>query len=430
MRTELDSCTLCGGTTRQLKAHRSRLSFGARLPAALAFPFTPAGLLALFVLAAIPASLSGALWPLPFFAKTLGFGFWVLTFWSMMFHIIRLTARGETDISIPDVTEVSTDVVLPAIRGFIASSFVWAPAALYVAKRYGADGFFHAGQLVRDPVFWLVAVAGITYSPMAVLVGATGGGLVRILNPVVIVAYIQRIPRSYATAVAALAGLFGLRLLLGGVALLIMKIPVPFLSHWVAEVIELYPAFVMARVVGLLLYLHGDALDYGMADDYFEPVIATEPRGSLTLTGSARRDIDNLRPAPPEPTVAATGIAATLEEVKRSVDGNDVDRAVEIYSGAPQFAPHQLPSSYHFAVGQGAATRGNYPLAVRALTAASETDPSDPIAPRAFVVLARVYGERMNDARKANAIYQFVIERYPGTSAAQFALTRMSPVKA
>ncbi len=429
LRTELDSCVLCGGTTRQLKVHRSRVSLAQRLPQALLFPFTRSALMSLVAVSAVTAVLGWFFWNAIIFAKLFCLLLWMGAFWSTMFHIIRLTARGEDELSAPDQSEIFSDVFVPAIRGIAATAVIWAPAAWYVYRFSGWTFGGPALPLLKDPVIWALVAAGAVYAPMALLVAASGGGLLRILNPLLVVGYILRVGRDYAVVVAAMAGLFGVRVLLGVAAFFVEKAPVPFIAPWVAELLALYAPFVMARVLGLLLHVRGDALGYGMDEDYLEPVLRDDARGTLALSDAPRTQTE-----PPKPGssnyVPATGIGMTLEALKRAVDSNDVDRAVELYAAAPLFSPQQLAPAYHFAVGQGAATRGNYPLAVRALTAASETDPSDPIAPRAFVVLARVYGERMNDSRKADAIYQFVIERYPGTSAAQFALTRMSPVKA
>jgi hypothetical protein len=428
LRTELDSCVLCGGTTRQLKVHRSRVTLAQRLPQALLFPFGKSALMSLVAVSAVIGVLGWFFWNAIIFVKLFCFVLWMGTFWSTIFHIIRLTARGEDELSAPDFSELYNDVVVPAVRGVAATGVVWIPA-WYIYRHSGWVFGTSAMPLLTDPVIWLLVVAGAAYAPMALVIAASGGGVLRILNPVYVFGYIARVGRDYAVVALAIAGLFGVRVLLGIAGHYVAKAPVPVVAPWVAELLSLYAPFAMARVLGLLLHVRGDVLGYGMNEDYLEPVLRDDARGTLNFSGTERKN-----QPPPAPGasnyVPATGIGATLEALRRAVDTNDVDRAVELYAAAPLFTPQQLAPAYHFAVGQGAATRGNYPLAVRALTAASETDPSDPIAPRAFVVLARVYGERMNDSRKADAIYQFVIERYPGTSAAQFALTRMSPVKA
>ncbi len=427
LRTELDSCVLCGGTTRQLKVHRSRVSLLARLPQAFLFPFTRSALLSMVAVSAVTGALGWLFWSSVFIVfKAIAFIVWMGTFWTTMFHLIRLSARGEDDVGPPEFTEAYSDLFLPAVRGVVATSLIGAPAAWYVYKTFGWENP-NPLLLAQDPILWLLLLVGVAYGPMALMVAAAGGGLLRILNPVLIFAYIARVGRDYALAVAALGVLFILRVLLGVVGVFVTKAPVPVVAGWVAELLALYAPFAMARVLGTLLHVRGDVLGYGMPEDYLEPVLRDEARGSLTFADGRR---SGGAPSTSGEPAASNGIGAIMEAVRRAVDANDVDRAVELYASAPEFAPHQLRPTYHFAIGQGAATRGNYPLAVRALTAASEADPADPIAPRAFVVLARVYGERMNEPRKADAIYQFVIERYPGTSAAQFALTRMSPVKA
>jgi len=65
---------------------------------------------------------------------------------------------------------------------------------------------------------------------------------------------------------------------LAGLAL--AKVGIPFLPRWVAEMVSLYPTFIAARVLGTLLFVRGEALDWGCAEEYQVPVLAgVQPRG-------------------------------------------------------------------------------------------------------------------------------------------------------
>src|SRR3712207_8330124 len=57
------------------------------------------------------------------------------------------------------------------------------------------------------------------------------------------------------------------------------------ITRWLAQVLECLVVFVMARVLGLLLFTRGDALGYGAASDYVTPVLPADatPRTSLRV---------------------------------------------------------------------------------------------------------------------------------------------------
>ena len=100
-------------------------------------------------------------------------------------------------------------------------------------------------------------------------------------------------------------------------------------------------------------------------------------------------------------------------------------RALEVLRLPENLA--SLPAASHVAVGQKAAAVGDYPLAVRALKQVAQLTPEDPLAPRACVILARLYGERLGDEASALKLYRHVAGRYPGTDAARFAQSRLKP---
>ncbi|MBI5479488.1 MAG: hypothetical protein HY906_11560, partial [Deltaproteobacteria bacterium] len=83
------------------------------------------------------------------------------------------------------------------------------------------------------------------------------------------------------------------------------------------------------------------------------------------------------------------------------------------------------PPARHVAVGRAAAAAKEYHLAGRALRAAADEAPDDPEAQRAWVLLARVYADKLGDAARARQIYGYVLERYPGTEAAAFARAQL-----
>jgi tetratricopeptide (TPR) repeat protein len=185
------------------------------------------------------------------------------------------------------------------------------------------------------------------------------------------------------------------------------------LSSWLSTSLECLVAFVMARVLGLLLYTRGDALGYGDPRDYLTPLLDAAPSTSLRVQGAP-------------PPVAQVAPDARLQELARAVQARDVLEALSLYA-ALSLPKTAIAPELHLFVGQAAATYEDYPLAVRALESAADVAPDDPIAPRALVLLARVLGERMRELTRARDVYQYIVDRYPDTDASRFAQARLPP---
>jgi hypothetical protein len=226
-------------------------------------------------------------------------------FWGLLFGIVRQAARGEARIEPPEVSDVLDDVFRPALLGALATAIVWVPA---LACRFMRPG--GTEPVTADPVYWLIAVVGVLYAPMAFLHAAMGGSALRMLNPIAITAAAVRLGGDYLVmvGVSVLLVIAGLALdLLGGLAFG----DIPVLSSLLRELLGLIAPLVLARSLGLLLYVRGDAIGLGLPEDYLEPVMpGVAPRGSAP-SRAAPETTDRVdpaggakRPAPPVPPLA------------------------------------------------------------------------------------------------------------------------------
>jgi hypothetical protein len=447
---------LCGEGATPLVAPRSVLRpLSERLLSAPAWPLGKSVLMSLVALAGFRALLSyRGFAPVP--AQAVVGGASVGAFWAYIFYIVRHTAAGQAGLGVPEFRDVKEDLFAPATKGAAATAVIWVPAALYLLATNGWDFMaLFAPGVFRDPVLWLLVLVGIVYCPMALVAAATDIELVGMLNPLQIFRYIAKAGRDYVVTVVALA----LMAIPGAfikfvVAPMLQALPVPFLCRWLAEAASLYVPFVMARILGTLLHVHGDALDWGNPSDYDEPVLpGVRPRGTAPPSASPRSSqpvapvaVDHsaepmieLPLAEPLPTVMATevptgelplgepGAAHTppTTEIGRALAAQDLPRAMSLYEESRQ-AAQQLAPDEHFVVGQAAASAGRFPLAVRALKAAAYS--THAIAPRALVILARVYGEGMHDPDSAERLFHETVKRYPGTAAAAFAQQQLSQI--
>ncbi|WP_224245921.1 tetratricopeptide repeat protein [Hyalangium gracile] len=441
--TEYLSCGLCQGRAMPRVVHRSRTPLAQRLRKAWRYPFNQTGMAVLiglsFLLTVCRWAAEATFLLLKFLPMVIGLGI----FWGAFFHIVRTTARGEHEMDTPDYSEVFSDCVVPAMRGLVGTSLLWVPGLLYLryVRRWDVSkpmddllskpAFYVTGglpqldwsQVVWDPVLWLIVLAGALYLPMVLLLSAAGKSVWTMLNPLAVLGAARRLGRDFLLTLGALAVL-AVALVVGQlVATGLLRLELPLFSRWAAELVTCIAPFLMAHVLGLLLYSRGDELGYGAPSDYLEPVLgATRPR----VEAPALR-VAPAAPAEPAPEASAS-LTETLSALTQAVGAQDSGKALALYAGLsePRFLK-QVEPAHHLFVGQAAVAQGQYPLAVKALETAADVAPDGPEASRALVLLARVYGERLKEPERAASIYRYVVHRYPNTDASRFASRHLSP---
>ncbi len=442
---DLLSCRACGGRAEAIIVHRSeQASLADRLGNVWRYPFTQHGLalvLAVGTFLTVFSYLTQAAFILGrWFPAALGAGI----FWGSFLAIVRASARGENDVPLPEFSEVGADWIAPALRGLLATSVVWFPLVAYLVlvggwnvlqyvDRLMEDPMFFATgkfqsipgeQLLKDPVAWVMGVAGLVYLPIALVLAATGTSLLDILNPLRGVRAIRALGRDYGVTLGALFTLGLVFLVVRFVTSEIRALDLGIGTRWPAEVLEVFVPFIMARVLGLLVYTRGDVLGYGPPSDYLTPVLR-DATPSTSLRGES-----HLPPAPEAMGATTSEAPAPTEQVQalaRAVEKRDISLALALYQMLDGVPPSAIAPALHLFVGQASATEGQYELAVRALESAADVAPDDPIAPRALTLLARVLGERMQDAARAEDIYRYIVDRYPDTDASRFAQARLPP---
>ena len=289
---------------------RAAQPFTRRLGLAFDFPLGSTGIIALAFVGFVRAltSYAGA-------ASLAGAGAFALRqglYWAFVFFIIRGVASGERRMGVFDFSDIHSDLIAPAGKGIFATAVIWIPAAIYVYLK-ADEGI--AGLLTypfyRDPTVWMLALLGALYAPMALIAAATDLGFGHLLNPIFIFQSIYRMGRDYFVAVAAAGAVVligaGIAALVGAATALI---PVPFVGRWLSFTAELYPPFVAAGILGLLLHVHGEVLDWGRAEEYQVPLLRwAEPCGQLRPQAESQPE-----PPAPRPAVvlAAPGFAPDL----------------------------------------------------------------------------------------------------------------------
>ncbi|ATB37440.1 hypothetical protein CYFUS_002862 [Cystobacter fuscus] len=435
---DLIACRACGQQAETLLVHRSRQQpLAERMRTAVRYLLNRhalAMLLAIGTILTLLAFLTRASFILARLAPAvLLFG----VFWGCFFAILRASARGETDIPLPEYNDLISDWLQPSLRGLVATSAVWLPFGVYLVCFSGWDahayisrlsddpmfyatGTFHAlpwEQLREDPIVWVLGLAGLVYLPMGLIQGAIGAPFLEMINPVRGVRAMLRLGRDYTTTLGVLfvLGLAGLVTYALGASL--RALDLGLLTRWLAELVELPVPLLMAHVLGLLLHTRGDALGYGASSEYLTPVLpGAAPSTTLRVEGLGLPEAETA--PPPE---------LRIQELTQAVSARDIPRALALYAEIHFLPRAALPPAVHLFVGQAAASQQQHALAVRALEAAADSAPEDPLAPRALVLLARVLGERMQEPGRAQEVYRYIVERYPDTDASRFARVRLPP---
>ncbi|MCP3097752.1 hypothetical protein LZ198_02550 [Myxococcus sp. K15C18031901] len=434
---ELVACGACGGTTQPLLVHRGVVPLTRRLRGIWRYPFTSSGLQLLvgvsLFLAAV-AWMTRVSFPVARIPLVVLYGG---VFWATFFGVVRGSARGDTSLEAPDFSDIFRDALLPGLRGLATFAIVWLPALGYALLTQRAPnaalGMFYwyiewslPPALVADPVFWVLVVMGALWLPMALLMTAAGQPPWAIVDPRLGWRLLQGLGRDYWVATGALAVLGVLHAVAHGVATGLRLLDLTLISDLLAEAVTLVVPLLAAHVLGLLLYVRGDSVGYGVARDYVEPVLGgTRPRRRVAPLGEAMPTAQTAQVV--EAATEARATSAQLADLGAAVEARDVPRAMALYAELGQLPALRIPPAHHLFVGQVAATEGDFPLAVQALERAADVAPDDPTAPRALVLLARVLGERMNDVARAEEVYRYVLHRYPDTNAARFASERVRP---
>lgn len=300
---ELTVCMLCRELAAPLTRHREEeASYAARLPAALAWPVTGDVWISLVAVIAFAFVCN-------FFGSP-GARLASLGLYAASYAIIRMTAAGQEEFFVESSSVL--DLIGPVLKSALVYVMLGAIALVYVWKVKPAGGGVLSYLL--DPVLLGLALAAFIWGPMATLMTACHAPLGRMLNPVLVAAYIVKLGTDYWLALIVLFVLGVAGSVLGLVATAVLTpLPIPFLENALVSFLNAYVAFVSARALGMLLFVRGDRLGYGPESDYRTPILgATQPRGALAPRGEPGfGPALAAAPAPAAVATAALGNTAT-----------------------------------------------------------------------------------------------------------------------
>lgn len=390
------ACTRCRGLTDPITVRRAlRHPFLSTLPDALIFPVAQGGWMTLLGAAVVFWGLS----KLGFLGALFAFGLQ----WGLVFSVIKRTSHEPDPLLPPGFDGLLEDIFLPALRAVLGFAIIWVPAALWIGATTERAADLLGGAWLTDPVLWLLLLVGVAWAPAALTAAAVCDSTLSILDPRVPLSLARRLGGDYALLLGvALVAAVG-HVLLGLLGALVAAQPVPIVAGVAARALGLWAPLVFARAAGLLLWTCGDALDYGPPGDYQVPVLAgVAPRGKAPPT-LAPAAIDHA-PEPIELPIERTGHAA-----------EPADLRAEPAPPPPPFVPD--PRAL-FEEARAAAAAGRYDEAASLLREAA-ADEAHPVAPTAWLVLGRLYRNRMGHPEAGRQALEYLVARWPDAEPAR-----------
>ncbi len=335
-------CLRCGGFGRPITRPVRVAPFWEMFPAFLKAIFSPAGLIQLLAVALV---LYLASW-LPGIGRVLG----LFVYISYFFRVIASAAQGGEKLPDPDDFLGIGSVVAPVLRFFVATTTIWLPALLYVLTFIGLRSLLEDPGALSSPVLVVLLLCGLCYFPAAIIAAAIAESVLAVINPMITIRMILRIPGQYALATFVCGALTVIDFLgVNAIAAALPSIPIamPILIQMLGLVIPVFNGMILGRLI-YQNHEHFGILPAGASEEPEWP--EAKPRGKLdpsTKVGASEvRPLEiafDSTPEVPAPgAVPAAEPASVVEldpEAFSSVDlpSTDLDPPAETFSAASGF---------------------------------------------------------------------------------------------
>jgi len=444
-------CCLCRGEARQITTHRSSRSYASWLLDALAYPLTR-GLIPLVATAVILSLLFFGVpkifdpdRPQPSVA--------------LQTKTATPAAAGAADtahrVAKDDASSrLPSTLIYPAVRAFIIFLFVvliaarmprsgrrdpmpyalpfkalattlvvWLPGVAYlVLVQKGMPD----ARTFGEPLPLLhVALAGV-FLPVAVLGAAADNPWREIVNPFRVFTWAWNVGWRYWLTVMFLAALAALGLHLGKYMSAIERaVFIPGVQTFVAELVVMIPFAMVGRLAGWLLFVHGEAFDWGLPADYQDPVLKADATG---IRKSLAGDAESAEGATTtSPAVREKPESSLARDVIMHMEEKNFSRALKIYASRPSWTPTLFTDRHLFDLGSAAVRAKKYDEAERLLLAAEAK--GGLLTPRALLSLAGLYADALHAPEKAVEIYRRIVDKFPSSDQAKVAARKLEEGK-
>jgi hypothetical protein len=262
---EISICVHCGGYGRRIMRPKHIAKFWAMFPQFLRAIFSQAGLIQLFAVALVMCIAS----PLP----GLGSPIVAFIYVSYYFRVISSAAAGGEQLPEPDDFLGVGSLLGPVFRFALATTMIWLPACLYLYFGIGLEALEeNPGAALRSPAVILLVLAGIAYFPAAVIAAAVAESAFAVLNPMITLRMIFRIPGEYALATGIWAALTAANAaVMAGIEAAAQVFWIPFVSSVLIQTLGLVVPVLNGFMLGRLIYQNHEHFGVMLAGAHEEP---------------------------------------------------------------------------------------------------------------------------------------------------------------
>jgi hypothetical protein len=308
------------------------------------------------------------------------------------------------------------------LKALVGTLIVWLPGAAYLV--FVTHGFPAKGVAATLPLVWLFGALAAVYLPMALSAAASDAGVQVLINPFRLFHWAVQAGRHYWYTVAAVAllGTLSYVLAITG-ADLGQRISVAALGTLVAQLVAIIAFAVMARLIGRILWVRGDAFDWGAESEFCDPLLPELARGV-----PRKRAPVSGAPGEAASTGETTGVRQKPEgmmarEVLEALTQRNPIRALKLYEARASWNEKLFNDRNLLDLGTAALNSGKLELAEKTLARVAQA--KLPIAGRAMLALARAYEQGGKDPEAIRTLWQQIVERFPGTDMAKTAAARL-----
>lgn len=420
--TKLVRCAHCGGFAEPLRVARRLRPWPAVLPTLAASLLSVRGLLHLLALGAV-LQLVGFVGMFPFIGFWLALALTAGIYGGYLFGVIQHTATGAREL--PPASRLSSgagDVLGAAARLLAAGAPILIPALLFFTSDRIQLMFISGSlDLWREPVWWLLLIGGVAYLPAAFMVAATAGSFGEAVNPLSVVAVIQRVGGSYLGLALFAGALFAANQLLEQALaslagpIYLCQLSSAFLKLWLVRSGTLVLPVLTAMALGRFLYQHGRSLGLLSERDLLvEAMPDAVPRAAPPADDRQAQATEAPAAAAPGPPAALELESTPAEALAGAVKLGNGPMALDAYrrlSAAGQ-VPQLDPEGDLWLAGE-LERAGEAMAAVHACRRAAQADLKGPLAPRALFEAARLLDEKLAAPGDAQALWRFLIQHHP-----------------
>lgn len=341
-------------------------------------------------------------------------GFFVIV--SYVFQVIRSASSGSEKLPEPADYEGWGDLIWPVIRFFAALSLIWIPAIIYMIYGIGLRAIWDDPAAIYDPVMYTILAVGSLYVPAAIIAAALAESVFAVLNPLITVRLIARIPGQYALTYVVLVVLW-LSFTVSSFWIEILLFKIPVFGYFFAAFLNLLIPVIGGFILGRLIFQNADHFGvFGTNDREVPEWPGARPRGASD--------------GPPLPIAAQAPIEVPeLDVLEESLRRGDDKRALEAFREKSAAGAYPLlEPRWELRMATILERAGDAREAARACERAAKNDLRGPLAPRAIFTAARILIERAGEPVEGVKLYEYLIAHYPNddfAARAQEALRRI-----